>query len=517
MKYQKFDLEFIFCCFLIIFEHYFLFFRRRLNQQNIITMKPGLIALITGLSIFCSAAFAQSIPNSGFENWSYKTFYEDPDLFYSTNVFSYALMGEPNVTKTTESQSGNYAVRLETVATSDGSVAGAIFIGELGEDGIYGGIPYTERPDSLKGYARYDITDGDTAYVLALFKKFGAPLGICFIRFTGTQTEYESFSAPVQWLIPIISPDTLATAVLSSTMFGQPVPGSMIIVDNIQFTGASAPYPNGDFEQWNEYSAEEPDDWFSSNVFSIAAGGTAVTKTEDSYEGNYAVRIENTLTLWDDTLGFITNGHFGEDGPFGGMPVDSIPDKLSGYYKYVPVGNDTAMAGISLFYYNENSGITELLAENIISLLPTDNYTYFEIPVDYFSLPEPDTANFAFAAGNVDNDSAYVGLGSVLYIDALEITYKPHIVGIDNNITETNHKVYPNPASEKLFFEVYDLLDEEISLTIVNSQGKVVCRNEFKPSEKQQIGVDVSGLPGGIYYYNFSIKDKNYNGKLIIK
>ena len=480
-------------------------------------MKSKLIILITGLSIFCSAAFAQSISNSGFENWSYKTFYEEPDLFYSTNAFIYASLGEPNVTKTTESQSGNYAVRLETVAFGDVSAAGAIFIGEPGDDGIYGGIPYTERPDSIKGYAKYDIPDGDTAYVMALFKKYGAPLGICFIRFTGTQTEYESFSAPVQWLFQIISPDTLVTAVLSSSMFSEPVPGSMIIVDNIQFTGASTPYPNGDFEQWNEYSAEEPDDWFSSNVLSIAAGDTAVTKTEDSYEGNYAVRIESSFTLMDDTLAFVTNGYLGEDGPIGGMPVSQIPDKLTGYYKYFPVGPDTAIAGVTLFYYDPNLGQTVILEDNIIKLPPANDYTYFELQVDYYSLPECDTVNIAFGSGNFDEDSAYYALGSVLYVDALEITYKPHITGIDDNLIETNHKVYPNPVSEKLFFEIYDLLDEEISLTLINSQGQMVYRNKFKPSQEQQFGVNVSGLPGGIYYYNFSIKDKNYKGKLIIK
>ena len=181
---------------------------------------------------------------------------------------------------------------------------------------------------------------------------YGAPLGICFIPFTGTQNGYEEFSAPIQWLIPIISPDTIVTAIISSTLFNMPIPGSILTVDNIHFIGASTPYPNGDFENWVEYSAEEPDNWFTSNVFSFSVGETPVTKTDDSYEGNYAIRIENTLTLWDDTLGFITNGTFGEDGPIGGMPIDSIPDLLSGYYKYSPVGPDTAIAGISLFYYS---------------------------------------------------------------------------------------------------------------------------------------------------------------------
>ena len=81
---------------------------------------------------------------------------------------------------------------------------------------------------------------------------------------------------------------------------------------------------------------EEPDDWFTSNVLSLAMGEASVTKSTDSYEGTYAIRIENKMNFYEDTLGFITNGTMGEDNPIGGMPIDSTPDKVTGYYKYMP-------------------------------------------------------------------------------------------------------------------------------------------------------------------------------------
>ena len=464
-----------------------------------------------------SVIYGQTISNSGFENWTFQTYYEDPVGFSSSNAFTFVNTGEPNVRKTTDAQSGNFAIELETVNTSEGPFAGAVFIGALEGQSVSGGVPFTERPDSLKGFVKYDVMPTDTAYVLVAFKFFGNPIGFCMVPFTGTQNNYEEFSAPIQWLAPIVSPDTLVTGIISSTLFNMPIPGSTITVDSLYFIGESTPYPNSGFEDWVGYSAEEPDDWFTSNAFSFSVGQTPVTKSDESYEGNYAIRIENTLTLWDDTLGFITNGAFGEDGPVGGMTIDSIPDVISGYYKYSPVGPDTAVARISLFYYNENTGVSELLEENFIHLLPANDYTYFEIDVDYFSLPEPDTLNIAFAAGNVDTDSSYAGLGSVLFIDALNVTYKPHIVGIDDNITNDDVKVYPNPASNRLFFEMYDLFNNDISVTIVNSQGRLVYTNKLKPAIDNQINIDVAGFKPGIYFYNMEVKDKSYNGKFIVK
>ncbi|MCD4665492.1 MAG: PCMD domain-containing protein, partial [Bacteroidales bacterium] len=343
-------------------------------------MKKLVLLLILTI-YFTQLVFTQDIQNSGFEDWTNQVLFEEPDQFTSSNILSYPSIGEPNVTKTTDAYSGNYAVRLETVAVDEESLTGAIFIGEPGDEAVIGGVPFTERPDSIKGYAKYNVPAGDTAYVLALFKKLGIPLGICLVPFVGEQTEYQQFSMAVQWLNPILSPDTLATGVLSSSMFSEPIPGSWIIVDSIHFVGASTPYPNGSFEDWNTFSSEEPDNWFTSNIFTLLAGEASVTKSEDSYEGNFAVRIESTLTMWDDTLGLVTNGTFGDDGPMGGMPVDNIPDVLSGYYKYTPVGPDTALAAIALYHYNETTGMTETLEENLIKLPAAEDYTYFEIEV----------------------------------------------------------------------------------------------------------------------------------------
>ncbi len=359
--------------------------------------------------------------------------------------------------------------------------------------------------------------DNDTAYVAVIFKKFGAPLGICFAQFYGTQNDYVEFTAEVHWHFPIVSADTIAVGILSSTIFSDAIPGSTLTVDNISFVGSTIPFPNGDFEEWEEFSSEEPDDWFTSNVISLAIGETAVTKSTNSYEGSFAAKIETTQTLIEDTLGFITNGMMGEDNPIGGMAVDSTPDKLSGYYKYIPVGPDTAIGGLFLYHHNESTGMADLLEESIIKLPPVDEYTYFEVEVDYFSLPEPDTVNIAFASSNLQDYETYIGLGSELYIDALQITYKPNLVGVDNHKKEIIHQVYPNPSSDKIYIGFQEILKNDITVRVMNAAGNLVYENKISPLATKKIDVSVRNFSPGIYFYNIESKNESYKGKFIVK
>jgi len=479
-------------------------------------MRTNILLLFAFLTFSSYQVISQSISNSGFEDWSDIMFYEEPDEYLTSNPAAYSFKNEPNVYKVSDAQSGNYAIKMETLSSTEGPVPGMAFIGMLGEESITGGIPFTERPDSVRGFVKYDVPTGDTAYIAVLFKKFGAPLGICFAQFTGTQLSYEAFSAPVQWLYPIVSPDTLALALTSSSIFVEPKPGSTLIADNLSFVGASTPFPNGDFELWNSLNSEEPDNWFTSNIFTLMAGGTSVTKTTDSHGGNYAAHIENTVTIWDDTLGILTNGYFVGDGPVGGMPVTQTPDVLSGYYKYNPVGEDTAFAGVFLFDYNETLGYSELLEENYIYLLPTDEYTLFELQVQYIDIPLPDTINIAFSAGNVNDENASPELGSELFIDDLSITYKPYSA-IGEAISNKEVKVFPNPVSETLFVEFKESLSKEVKFSILNSKGQIVLENKLDNGVNKMIRMDVADLPSGIYFYRIHYNDITHSGKFVVK
>ena len=460
--------------------------------------------------LFAIAGKTQTISNAGFESWSNQFLYEDPDGYSSSNALSIGALGEPNAVKTTDAFSGSFAVSLETIPTSENPVKGAIYIGQVGEDMIWGGMPFTERADSVTGYVKYDVKPGDTAYVGVLFKKLGQPLGVCLATFLGTQDEYQYFSQPVQWFIPVVSPDTIVVAILSSALFGDAVVGSKLTVDNVSFVGTTTPFPNGDFENWTEYSSEEADGWFSTNLFSKPLGMTPVIKSSDSYEGNFAAQLEKMATYFQDTIAGITNGHFSFDGPVGGMPVVQIPETLSGYYKYSSGENEEATANVRLFRYNSTLGEPELLAEESIVLEPAANYTPFELNVQYNAYPPPDTVNVFFSVEN----SYQAKNGGVLLVDDLNMTFKP--VGIESAENELQGRIYPNPAKNDLFIETSNIENDDIYVSIFNTTGYEVLNKQVS-SETSAIKLDVSGLSSGLYFYNVKSGNKLMQGKIVIE
>ena len=170
-----------------------------------------------------------------------------------------------------------------------------------------------------------------------------------------------------------------------------------------------------------------------------------------------------------------------------------------------------------LYHYNENTGTSDLLEETFIKLPPVDEYTYFEIDVNYFLLPEPDTLNIAFASSNLTEYQTYIGLGSTLYIDDLNITYKPNLVGIEQRKGEITHQIYPNPASDKIYIEFQERLKNDISIQVINSKGVLVYHQKTNPLASKQLVIYVKDFAPGLYFYTIASGSSTYTGKFIVQ
>jgi len=243
--------------------------------------------------------------------------------------------------------------------------------------------------------------------------------------------------------------------------------------------------------------------------------GAGVTKSTDSHSGNYAVQLESVVSFNGDSICLLTNGSLeGEDGPTGGMPVFEFPKMITGYYKYTPVGNDLALAGLWLYHYDSGAGVTETLQESIIQLPPASEYTYFELPVLYYNLPAPDTLNIAFAPSNYEG--SFIGLGSTLLVDDLEITYQPFITSTNEN-HDTQTQVYPNPARDKINIWIKDWINQEVSVSIINLSGETVYSNKTWEINNDTFGIDVRNFDPGMYFYSIDYNGKTMNGKFIIE
>jgi len=472
-----------------------------------------LFAVIILLSIH---SVKSQVINGGFENWTYQTFYETPDSFFTTSSQSFLSFGTSNVSKETDSYSGNYAVKMETTGFSGNFIPGGLFIGIPGDDGISGGLPFSEKPDSVRLFAKYNILPGDTGFCYIVFKLAGNPVGMSLITFTGIQNSFLKIISEIVWFGPVSNtPDTITVAIVSSSPETSVNPGNILIIDSISLIGSISQIPNSDFEYWTISGAEEPDNWITSNAPSLNTGTPSVTKSSDSFEGLYAACLENTLFMNSDTLSFITNGHLGPDGPEGGMPVTQNPDVLSFYYKYIPVGPDTALASLTSYRYDTAGDSAVMIEEIIVKLLPASDYTYFEIQATYDSLLTADTVNIAFAAGNVEEDTAYAGLGSVLYIDNVGLTLKPVKITEYSALTG-NYNVFPNPAKDKVFINTGNNQANSFSFRLFDSFGRLIINRNLKIYSADLITIDIKDIDTG--YYTYSIQSSEYIscGKLCI-
>jgi hypothetical protein len=79
--------------------------------------------------------------------------------------------------------------------------------------------------------------------------------------------------------------------------------------------------------------------------------------------------------------------------------------------------------------------------------------------------------------------------------------------GIDD--IKTSHiKVYPNPASEKIYFEAGDESYRGFTIEIIDVQGRI---KGVYSTASSRLEVDISSLPQGLYFYRM----KNLNGEHI--
>lgn len=473
------------------------------------TMKTSIITLCMFLGV---TSMAQVLTNPDFEIWTVTTLYEDPTYHITANSQLYAAGESSNAIKSSDATAGSYSLRLETVEAMGDTVPGMAIMGIAGPGGIGGGEPYTDRPDSITGMIKYDIQPLDTAMMLVMFTEATNPIGMAAMQLYGSQTAWTFFSGPIQWFSGS-NPDTVFALISSSVLDGNKMPGSWLMVDDLQFKTGVAPYPNGSFENWTSVTSEEADGWFSMNYAS--ASGPSVTKTTDSYNGTYAMSIVNIETQWGDTMGVVTNGLIGANGPEGGVAIWQNPDKLTGYYKYAPVGLDTALAGLFTFRYDSGLDSTMLIEELMVHLPATATYTYFEVQLTYNGWPYIDTVNVAFASGNLEEDTNYVGLGSELIIDELELILHP--VGVKEQ-NQSTLNIYPNPTTGVFVIE-HPFENEYPELLLLDVAGNIVGQSNYRINRfANRIELDLGGLASGIYVYELITETKGiYAGTIVLE
>ncbi len=476
-------------------------------------MKKKIILVSIVIVCFIINSHAQNVvPNGNFEIWNNLS-YEDPTGTVTANgdmVRRYNSNLSFLVTKSTDKHSGNFAVKLETKVIEGDTSFGYCVFGQTAEEGPGGGFPYTQKPDSIVGWYKSGIVSGDSALILVWFKKNGVNVLEKSFFIKGTQSSYKRFSFPLNIPAATII-DTVLIGFVSSDPFteGAAKPGSWLLLDDITFVGSgiTQQVSNTNFENWTSSSVEIPDTWltyFDDNLL------PHVKKTSDKYKGQFAATITTKYYDIDDNLSMTFNGRYTQNGPIGGSPFNNQIDTLFGYYKYQPQGQDSASIHLN-FKKNGNS----LMGGNGTLLLPTNVYTYFEIPINL--MQQPDTIFIYINSSEWPVEQS--NNGSKLTIDELQFKSNPINTYINNQVKNSFYNLFPNPVKDILNIEFNSDINQNIDISILDISGKIISNNEFYAKEGINIfKFNTENLSKG--FYTINMKNSNNfirNFKFIVR
>ena len=214
-------------------------------------MKKSL--LIGTFSFFITASMMgqQQMPNGGMENWENPGLgYEDPVDWQTPNE-STLITTIFTTTKSTDAAVGQYSAKLESKLLAGQFVSpGVITLGKFTVDYynntayLTGGIPFTDRPLSLKGsYKNYPAVN-DSTLIVVIFTEYVASkgktdtIGMGIMFGTETVDAWTIFNVPITFFNDH-DPDTMNMHVVSSNMIN-PDKDSYMYIDNLSFE-----YPAG--------------------------------------------------------------------------------------------------------------------------------------------------------------------------------------------------------------------------------------------------------------------------------
>lgn len=199
-------------------------------------MKRKLLSFVA-CAFFASTTFSQSLPNAGFETWTNQGLYDEADNWISLNMFS--LFGMPiTTTKSIESHSGTYAVKLETVANATDTLPGLLISG-LGDVLSQSNVPFAFRPARVLFYYKGGPAANDTAFVGLNLTKWDAVnsqqivVGGAGISITSIANNYNLADITIDYMTADI-PDTIMFFATSSNS-NVNIPGSNLFLDDISF------------------------------------------------------------------------------------------------------------------------------------------------------------------------------------------------------------------------------------------------------------------------------------------
>ncbi len=228
--------------FILLFANFEMRPQKKIIFQTKITMKKNLLAL--AFVSLTSIAFAQTIPNSGFENWTNMGNYSDPTGWGTLNATTDAA-SVYTVVRGTPGNPGASYIKITSKTVISGVVTGIAATGVINPSTqtISGGFPCSTRPADLTGAWQYMAMSGtDQGSIYVFLTKWNAAtnsrdtISYTHYMLPGMVMVWTNFSIPLTYQMSG-NPDTCMIALLSSNT--TPTANSYLYVDNLAFSGVA--------------------------------------------------------------------------------------------------------------------------------------------------------------------------------------------------------------------------------------------------------------------------------------
>jgi len=195
--------------------------------------------LLVAIFLLTAPAFAQ-IPNGDFENWDASAGYLMPVGWDNNNAFTNGT-GYYTCERNAPGYTGAYYLSVTTRSiTGKGTVPGVAICGHydpVTHDPI--GIPYTSRPQVIRGQWQYMAFGADQGYILVRLTKWNSTtnardtIANTFYALPGMEMAWDPFQIPINYLSSDAPDTALIQLSASGATFAPIYPNGYLWVDDL--------------------------------------------------------------------------------------------------------------------------------------------------------------------------------------------------------------------------------------------------------------------------------------------
>lgn len=232
-------------------------------------------------------------------------------------------------------------------------------------------------------------------------------------------------------------------------------------------------------------------------------------ETDTSYGGVSAARIKSQQFGPYFIPGFLGTGDVdvASQTLYLGRQYTTRPNSFSTWYKYAPVGADSAAFQVIFTLYDALTLVSNTIGYgSAVIYSDTSNWTNLQFNIAWSDTASPDTIILiATSSAGIDLNNFLAsagGIGSQLWID--DMTLQAGFASTDQEYINNNVSIYPNPSSDFINISMANM-PNGLKLFVYDMNGKQMMA---KVMNGDNYMLDISTLPNGVY--GVVIQD-NYN------